>query len=152
MSKARIVAPDALSADEQAVAGDCIARAQSTGVFVGALVADSTWKLRPLLLSRGVLNILRFTEPPLIAGKGRTAELLALYQQISAHSTYARSIRFGESHGQFWLERPFYQVSLQDIEEPNELNLGSSPIAFVQRLLIYLADFSYRGVVHGRRR
>lgn len=146
---ALIVTPEALTPEQRERAEDYIARAGLPGLFVGALLAEQTWNIKPLLLDHGVVKLLRFSDPQLHLDQERfeeCAELLLRSRQVTGGSA---RIENGVSGGQLWQRRCFYQRTLAEFDRPHEENLGAHPRDFALELLRSAARAKNAGIVHG---
>ncbi|MBX7145624.1 MAG: hypothetical protein K1X79_14325, partial [Oligoflexia bacterium] len=143
---ARVINPENLSAEQRIRVQELVTRSSSPGVLVGALVGAEAWDTRPLLLHEGLVSIVRFSDPKLGLDRERYAKLKSLNQNLKEQSLGNCLLACGESDGQLWIRRRFFQHTL--------LNGGLEwlpyhPLQFVQRLLRALSMLHRAGIVHG---
>ncbi len=149
-STREVVAIDALSKEQESTARKLITRAHTPGVFVGALVGDETWDIRPLLLLNGKLSLLRFTNPGSALDRNKMNFIRSLYAQSSAQPEISRSASaIGEVDGQLWTLRKFHQNTLANID--NSINIIGSlhPVHQAQRLIEVVSALQGGGIIHG---
>lgn len=144
-----VIAVDALSREQESAARKLISRAHTPGVFVGALVGDEAWDIRPLLLLNGKLSLLRFTNPGSALDRNKMNFIRSIYAQSSAQPEISRSASaVGEVDGQLWTLRRFHQNTLVNIETANVTN-SLHPVHQAQRLIEVVSAIQASGIIHG---
>ncbi|MCO6429697.1 MAG: protein kinase family protein [Deltaproteobacteria bacterium] len=114
-SRPAFVGQDALSSDQLATVQNYISRCALQGVCVGALVGSERWDLRPLVIEKGALTLLRFTSPD-AAFQKNFSSFQAYLSRVQSIGDLPSTIYFGSSEGQLWVRRRFYRNTLCECE------------------------------------
>lgn len=146
----RVVNVESLDPSQLSTAQRYINASGLKGTLVGALTAKDAWDVRPLLLQDGELTLLRFSNPEWIVDQAKMNSLRALYVQLDAHSWLKSSVRsWGESQGQLWIARRFYQATL-DASQSEVGGFDSfHPVQQIQQVITMVGLLHDARLVHG---
>lgn len=118
------------------------------GILIGAMQGDADWDWRPLLLERGVVQLLRLSDPVL----GSAPDKFGLFKEVLSSSRSVGSIAissFGVSGDQLWVKRQFFKEVLSDSKA---LELAG-PLIRSRENFVRLVDCVQQlhriGIIHG---
>ncbi len=141
-----MVSAESLTSEQQLTVKRYMAMSGLQGVVLGAFVAPSTWDIRPLLLSEGLLYILRFSDPAIGLQKSRLSFLRATCEKIQQSLEPKAIAGFGESEGQVWVQRRFFPST---VAEDNAGTSGIHPLQFAQKLIRAVIALHRSSLIHG---
>lgn len=118
------------------------------GILIGAMHGDADWDWRPLLLERGIVHLLRFSDP-VLAG---VPEKFELFRDVLKNSRSIPGIvvgDFGSNDQQFWVKRQFFREILSDENALEQAgSLVRSREGFMQ-VVNCVQQLHRMGIIHG---
>ena|GEM_PF-1171014 len=154
----RIVSAEILSEQERSAVErglrSIAATGQPIGVLVGVMRGRQGWDLRPLLLENvsgsGTVMLIRWSDPALALERYKYESLRQVISLIFGLKNRAAISAFGETEGQLWIKRKFYQQTAADMYRM-ESQSGTlvAPVQMAQRVLNALKVWHGHKIFHG---
>ena len=133
-----------LSPAQQGLAQEYIKMAAVDGIFVGALLGEQDWDVRPLVLDRsGASRIVRFSAPEI------AQDLDFVKEMFCQLPNYLPNLETGVVENRVYQIRPFYQSTLADISFFQRSTLGMLPSDLLFSLFEDCVKWRHKGFVHG---
>jgi hypothetical protein len=148
-SRPQVITPEALTEVQAARAQSYILASGASGVFVGALVGEAAWDIKPLLLEHGVLSVLRFSDPAMVLHQAQYSFYNRLSRSLPGAALLRGAYSGGKADAQFWQRRLFYQRALSELEEIGEESLGVHPVTLAQKLVDVVKAWRRDNIIHG---
>lgn len=134
-----------LSLGEREVVDRYVKYSNSSGVLIGAFIGQSSWDLRPILLEKGSVSMVRLTNPVAVLHRERFQALSQLFAELERERDRHGFLAWGESNGHLWYRRKFYDSTL----EGHLSNEGSATVFGIQSLISEIKRLHERGIAHG---
>ncbi len=142
----RLVSPDALSDSEREVFELYARSFPASAVCVNVLIGDSTWDIRPLVLSKGRVWLYRFSR----SFDDATREaLIAEIQGFTVIPGWDTKVGAVASLDRFVLIRPYVQSTLKDLLLRGELPVGHAQLPLALNIIQQVRALEQRNLVHG---
>ncbi len=145
--------------EEQKEAVDKLTKAAGRpGPVSGVILGDALWDIRPVVVSNGILCIIRFTDPGVQSNASvwseykRYLDLLPETGLVDSTGDDKSQARYKDDRGkndqgqasQWWLKRPFLKATIAE-EFPTTLTTSE----IISDLITQLRSLHSKGLVHG---
>ncbi len=142
----RLLAPESLDDSQKAIFVECSRYFPEGSVCVNVVLGREPWDVRPLLLMRGSVSIMRLS-PRLDEARARhIAGDLEGFARLFSHDLKVQLI---PHNGQFFIIRPFVADTLQDELEKGVVTGREQLERIVRQLIKLVGDLSRRSMAHG---
>ncbi len=101
------VPPEALTSVQRDLIDEILHAAKAQGTIVGALVGKSSRDIRPMLLARGALTVIRCSSDTISYDSEKLELLEHTYGLLPEFKNGI--IRFGRTKNYLWVQRPYYK-------------------------------------------
>lgn len=142
----RLLAPESLDASQRAIFDECSRFFPEGSVCVNVVLGRDVWDVRPLLLARGNVSLMRLS-PRL--DEPRARQLAGDLEGFARLFNQEMKIQLIPGKGQFFIIRPFVADTLQDELEKGLVSGREELERIVRQLIKVVGDLSRRSMAHG---
>ncbi len=141
----KVISPDSLTPNQKRSAEQLIAYScPPGGVLVGALLGEFSWDVRPLVLEKGIVSIVRSSSPDLNSAPEKYFNLKDIYLRLRPTRLGQKlGLSFGENDQKLWVKRKFYPKTLG--QEKGSLDSKK----MISELCAIVQSFHDLGILHG---
>jgi hypothetical protein len=142
----RLLSPESLDESQRAIFDECARYFPEGAVCVNVVLGREAWDVRPLLLMRGSVNIMRLS-PRL--DEARASQLAGDIEGVGRLFNHDLKVQLIPNRGQFFIIRPFVADTLQDELEKGVVAGREQLERIVRQLIKRIGDLSRRSMAHG---
>lgn len=142
----RLLAPESLDAPQRAIFEECSRFFPEGSVCVNVVLGREAWDVRPLLLMRGSVSLMRLS-PRL--DETRTRQLAGDLEGFARLFNQEIKVQPVADRGQFFIIRPFVADTLQDDLEKGLVSGRGELEKLVRQLIKLVGELSRRSMAHG---
>ncbi len=142
----RLLAPESLDASQRAIFDECSRFFPEGSVCVNVVLGREAWDVRPLLLARGNVSLMRLS-PSLEDACAR--QLAGDLEGFARLFNQEIKVQLIPDRGRFFIIRPFVADTLQDELEKGLVSGRDELERIVRQLIKLVGDLSRRSMAHG---
>ncbi len=142
----KLISPDSLNPGQRAVLEGYSRFFPPGSVCVNVMLGAEPWDIRPLLLSLGKVNLVRFSAP---LGDNLAKSLAADLESISELSGGLQRVQLLPGEGRFMVIRPYFPETLKEALETGSFSSQISTDEVVTALIRRVLDLVNTGAAHG---
>lgn len=142
----RLLSPESLDESQRAIFDECARYFPDGAVCVNVVLGREPWDVRPLLLQRGSVNIMRLS-PRL--DEARARQLAGDLEGVARLFNHELKVQLIPNRGRFFIIRPFVADTLQDELEKGVVAGREQLERLVRQLIKLVGDLSRRSMAHG---
>lgn len=136
-----VLSLESLAPEERERVSHYLRLSGGAGVTVGVIRGGRPWDLRPLVLSNGVLSIVRVSDPS--GAADQIDQLRELHSRLMVHPLRPKGQSSGFGDGIIWVLRPFFDRVLADG------GIALEATQFARQLIELVKGFHQAGIIHG---
>jgi hypothetical protein len=135
------IALEAMTSQQSDSAKRMLQAGNISGLLAGIIKGDAAWDIRPVVVERGAMAVLRLIDPALQSSPKELNDFQNLNQELCESGQVIEVRRTGDS---LWVRRPFVQTCLSHLK-----NAPDQPLVFLRELIEQVRSLHDKGLVHG---